>query len=449
MWHLGLGIAVVGARRLRRVFAGDDRSRPITALTGPSGAGKTRRLVERVNQARADGRMTANVVCSSHSLIMTREEFTVHRVLPCRVPGLVAPLDHVVSPRACAMMLRRLPAGALATFDEAQYFGAEIVPAWLEAAGRGVEILLTNPIDEQVEALGDRVVEERLTMPCERCGLRDATTSYLAPDSDATVSVCAGCDEKLVTSARAEIVRRLEEQAPHPGQRIIYQPVGLSECAGWEVLRPDSEVRFDLMTLVLEAVGVYRRDPRERTPAFYSYLDVGSNTGYFCRQAALLWLRSEGVDVVEGDIEVARLLSSFVARDTVRYTVADCHDYLRDTQQQRFDVTSAFSVFQWLMVQRSSAQHGIDCLQWLFAKTVRVCFLEMGYSAEGHYRDKLGVDVDREWVQRQMVDSGAFARMAVIDGAANGLMRDLFVGLHAPRLVVPDLWRALKLEEFR
>jgi hypothetical protein len=449
MWHLDLGPVLVGARRVRRVLAGPDRWAPITALTGPSGAGKTRQLVERVIQARVDGRTTANIVRSDHSLIMTRSELTVLRVLPCGDPGMLVSLDHVVPPRECAVILRRLPAGSLAAFDEAQHFGAEIVPAWLQAARRGVEILLTNPSVAQVQELGDRLTEERLTLPCQRCGLRDATTSYLAPDRDATIAVCAACDEELVTTARAEIVRRLEEQAPHPGQRIIYQPVELPECADWEVLRADSETRLDLMTRVLEAAGVYRRDPREGAPGSYSYLDVGSNTGYFCRQAALLWLRSEGVDVVEGDIEVSRLLSSFIARDTVRYAVADCYEYLRDTQQQRFDVTSAFSVFQWLMVQRSSAQPGIDCLQWLFAKTMRVCFLEMGYSAEGHYRDKLGVDVDRQWVQRQMADSGAFARMAVFDGAANGLMRDLFVGLHDPSLAAPAVWRALKLQEFR
>jgi SAM-dependent methyltransferase len=449
MWHLRLGPVLVGARRVRRVLAGPHRSAPITALTGPSGAGKTRQLVERVNQARADGRVTATIIRSGHSVNMTHEELMGHRVLPCGVPGLVAPLDNVVSPRECVAVLQRLPPGSLAAFDEAQYFGAEIVPAMLEAGRRGVEILLTNPIYEQVEALGHRLVVERLTLPCQRCGLRDAATSYLAPHKDATVAVCTVCDLELVTSARAEIVRRLEEQAPHPGQRIIYQPVELPECADWEVLRADSEKRLDLMTLVLEAAGVYRRDPRQRAPGFSSYLDVGSNTGYFCRQAALLWLRSEGVDVVEGDIEVSRLLSSFIARDTVRYTVADCYEYLRDTQQQRFDVTSAFSVFQWLMVQRSSAQPGIDCLQWLFAKTMRVCFLEMGYSAEGHYRDKLGVDVDRQWVQRQLADSGAFARMAVFDGAANGLMRDLFVGLHDPSLAAPAVWRGLKLQEFR
>ena len=86
------------------------------------------------------------------------------------------------------------------------------------------------------------------------------------------------------------------------------------------------------------------------------------------------------------------------------------------------------SSIQWLMIQKS-ADHGRRCLEWLFGKTRRVCFLEMGYSDEEHYRDKIGFTLDREWTRNIMTTVGRFDELVLYEPAPNKLKRDFFVGI--------------------
>jgi predicted O-methyltransferase YrrM len=71
----------------------------------------------------------------------------------------------------------------------------------------------------------------------------------------------------------------------------------------------------------------------------------------------------------------------------------------------------------------------------LFQKTDRVCFLEMGYSSEPHYKNKfVGAHIDRSWVRNIMEEKGNFSEILMFDGREYDLMfgaRDLFVGLKA------------------
>jgi SAM-dependent methyltransferase len=180
------------------------------------------------------------------------------------------------------------------------------------------------------------------------------------------------------------------------------------------------------MTRVINEVAVLKRLSRPAT-----YLDVGCNTGYFCHHMHRLGFFAEGEDVVKGDIEVAQILDSWFRRDGNRYVVQNAYDYLRDSQDRLFDVTSAFAVFQWLMIQ-TTVERGEQCLRWLFAKTQRICFLEMGYSAEPQYKDKLPGNIDRGWVFNIMQQEGGFSEIRMYDASKNQLMfgsRDLFVGI--------------------
>jgi hypothetical protein len=95
-----------------------------------------------------------------------------------------------------------------------------------------------------------------------------------------------------------------------------------------------------------------------------------------------------------------------------------------------FDVTSAFAIFQWLMIQ-TTVERGIRCLEWLFAKTKRLCFLEMGYSTEPQYKERLKANIDRHWVRSIMEEKGNFSEVRIFDAREHGLMfgRDLFVGI--------------------
>ena len=62
----------------------------------------------------------------------------------------------------------------------------------------------------------------------------------------------------------------------------------------------------------------------------------------------------------------------------------------------------------------------LTCLQWLFAKTKRLCFLEMGCSAEPQYKEKLKANIDRAWVRRIMEDKGGFSEIQMFDAKEQG-----------------------------
>ena len=397
----------------------------ITVLTGPSGAGKSRYLIEAVNSARAEGRRVSTFMGKDAIAKSANANVWSHGKIGCREPGLECPLDHLVSLPECTAILRDLPSGTLAAFDEARFFEPGIATAWIEASQRGLNLLISTPSPEQVAVLGTRAAEKRLTATCRRCRGAAATSTFVLPGELDSISVCHACDLELTGQARVEILARLERQAPYPGEKALYQPIELEECASWRVLRVDSARRRELMRNVIGEVG--SRDGVRLS----TYIDVGCNTGYFCRAAAQLGLVSQGLDLVEDDITVARLLSSFIGRDSCRYVVADVHDYLRETRSDPIDIISAFSVIQWLILQRS-VDHGLEALAWLFEKTGRICFLEMGYASEDIYAGKLPPELDREWTRRVMDECRQFEEVRCYEASEYGLMRDLFVGFKSP-----------------
>lgn len=410
----------------------DNKLKPITIFRGLPGSGKSKRLIEMVQAANATGQPVLTFACSDSPWMQTRDSIRVDGLLGCRQAGLTCRLDHFVSPTECAAILEHVPAGTLVAFEEAHYFPLETVPHWVQAAQRGLEVLICMPSNPQLQLLREQPhTETNFAAPCEQCGKADAKTFVILPGRDATLLLCAECDRAKMAEARTELVERLQRQAPYPGEKVIYQPVELEECADWKVLRPDSPQRVEIMTRIIGEFGVIS-DP---LPGGVSYLDVGCNTGYFCHRMRQLGFFSEGVDVVKEDILVAQILDSYIRRSRSVFVAKDAYGYLHDTQGKMFDVTSAFAVFQWLMIQ-TNAERGISCLEWLFAKTRRICFLEMGYSEEAQYKGKLPITIDRAWVENIMREKGRFAEVRLFRaGEEHGLMRDLFVGIQRP-----DLW---------
>jgi SAM-dependent methyltransferase/thymidine kinase len=399
----------------------------LTVLTGLPGSGKSTYLIRRVNEARAEGRLVKTFECSESPKLQADEYVRNWRIIGSREPELECPLDHFVSTTEAVEIVRETPPGALVAFEEAHYFAPDIVAPLLDASARGLDVLLAMPSDPQMQLLVDEDFREKeFAIECERCQAREATTFMVLPDGDGSSVLCAKCDKELGDEARAELAERLERQAPYPGEKTLYQPVELREFANWTVLRPDSEQRLEIMIRVLGDAGLLDY----RTWSKRTYVDVGCNTGFFCNALATRGFHVEGVDVVADDVEVAKILGSFFRRQKVNYVVADCYEYLRDMRDQVFDVTSAFSVFQWLMLQRTF-EHGVECIDWLFEKTGRVCFLEMGYAEEDLYKGQLPVEIDRAWTRERM-DRGGFDEVRVFEAAEHGLMRDLFVGLRRP-----------------
>jgi SAM-dependent methyltransferase len=395
---------------------------------GLPGSGKSSRLIELVNSAVSRGQPVCTFACSESPVLAEHKGLRIYRVLGCRRPGVTCPLHHFVSTAEAAAILSRLPSGMLVAFEEANLFGTEIVAHWIEASQRGVELIVSIPSIPQLQLLKDVPFTETVfKMQCQKCGRAEASTFLILPESGTTMALCSKCSDQMTDAARRDLLERLQRQPPHPGEKAIYQPVDeLPECARWKVVRPDSKVRADVMLrLIREA-----RLPEAVAPNPATYLDIGCNTGYFCGRIRQLGFYAEGVDVVKADIEVAKILDSYFRKGHTRYIAQDAYTYLQDTQQRLFDVTSAFAIFQWLMIQ-TTVERGITCLEWLFAKTKRLCFLEMGYSAEPQYKEKLKANIDREWVRHLMEEKGGFSEIRVFNAKEHGLMfgRDLFVGI--------------------
>ena len=337
----------------------------------------------------------------------------------CR-SGLTTEVDHFVSADRCITLVGDAPRGSLLAFDEAQHFGERLVEAWCAAADRGAEVLIASASPVQLEALGRKGhTSTQMSLECQACREREATTFFVNRGEDRTESVCATCHDRLRADAEREVVERLERGIPYAGQKWIYQPVELERCADWKVVREDSGTRFDLIRDICGHQGL--------PEAHSTYLDVGCNTGFFCNHMAHLGFRCTGVDVTVNDIEVARLLGCYLRRDFAAYVLSDAHDYLSNTQSETFDVTSAFSVFQWVMIQKTP-EHGLDCMRWLFGKTRRICILEMGESTEAHYAERVGMQYDSDWIYRFMDAEGGFERIEVIAANEHPILRDLFVG---------------------
>lgn len=397
---------------------------PLEVLTGLSGSGKSSTLIRKINAAIEAGRPVATFACRDSPILRSRASLQ-HGVLASRTPQLTMPLTHFVSLPEAVEVLSTLGADAVAGFDEAQYFGESIVRHWLDAASRGVDVIVATPSAGQLAELErSGVAPTALQLRCEICQHASAARSFRLPERDATLALCDRCTGSFLASVREELLDRLRRQGPHPGDKSLYQPVELPEFKGWRAIRQDSERRADILAEIAAEASA-GRDPSGPMP---TYLDVGCNTGYLCHLMRRRGFLSTGVEVVEDDVIVARLLECYFRRDATTFICADAYDYLRQTADERVDVTSAFSVFQWVMIQKSP-QHGVDCIRWLFEKTGSVCALELGDSSEAHYRDRIGIDIGTDWTREMMETHGGLDEIRVFVAQEHSLKRDLVVGI--------------------
>ncbi len=245
-------------------------ARPLTILGGLPGSGKSKRLIETVNAARAAGRAVATFACAESPWLRARENFSAQRLIGCRQPGIICPLDHFMATGAAVEMLATLPAGSLAAFEEAHYFAPEIAPAWLAAAARGVEVLICMASWPQRARLPAGGVQEiNLTAPCDDCGQGAAVDFIIVPGTDSTQSLCAACLEENLAGAREKIVGRLQAMAPFPGEKFLQQPVDLAGCAGWRVLGAEARAAAAIIRRMIAEAGMQN----ECADGHLSYLD--------------------------------------------------------------------------------------------------------------------------------------------------------------------------------
>ena len=403
----------------------------ITVFRGLPGSGKSKRLIELVNTERSAGRATMTLVSADAAWITGYESYVDQRVLASREPGgPTCPIDHLLETPDLEGVLQDVEPGTLVAVEEAQMFGPSAADIWSKSAARGIDFILVSPSADQVEGLnGAGYSTVSFSMQCEICSEREAATVVLEPGKDRLLSVCGRCFESEAANGRERTIQLLIDELPHVGERALYQPVEMPECSDWPVSRPDSEARAEVIENLMRELGI----TNGASAAHHTYLDVGCSTGFFCSRFQRIGIYSKGIDAARNNITIAKLLESYVRRQLrpnkkfVTYVSGDAYLYLRDSPDERFDIVSAFSVIQWIMTQRS-VEEALQCFDWVFEKTRKLCIIEMGYSSQDRYGELLPITVDREWVH-DVMNRGAFDEVRVLDAEENGIMRDLFIGI--------------------
>ncbi len=398
----------------------------LLVYTGLPGSGKTTALIQEMKRLQSVGKPVVLFLSSEHPELTRRRNVRRGGLMGSRTPGLRFPIDHVTTTGDATKILQELSAETTAVFDEAQFFRPEIVDAWRVAANRGLRILVGSPSPGQIQALSESEARvEVLSVECALCGRTASRVTYLTslihPEHR-----CEPCFRAEFTSRLDELLDEVLIAEPFPGEKRTYQPFHGVDMPGWKVVRPDSQARLDIL---LEAIGrVPTSGPQSGIPAVSTYLDLGSCMGFFCDAMTARGFRSTGVDVTPRFIDWAKRVA-LLKGQSIEYHAEDAAAFLGRTQGV-YDVTSSFATIQWVMAQKGY-EVGVGCLEQLFRKTKRVCILELGYSAEDAYREKLAgmpEPIDREWVVRTMSKLGGFASVEVQPAGSNGIWRDLFVG---------------------
>jgi SAM-dependent methyltransferase len=398
----------------------------IEILTGMPGSGKTSRVIDQVKLLRQKKQLVFLFVPRTPFTELTIP-LTLYGSISSR-SGDVLPVDHFTSPSHTFNLLQNFFKSAPATlfFDEAQHYGTEFVPLWVSLSDVGHTLVISTPSQPQIDALSTVSYHTtKLGLSCNLLSDGEATQFFVVPDRHTTLAVCDNCATQLQSLALQSIRNRLIENEPYPNQPVIYQPIACSDrlLSGLENLRPDSSTRSKIMSSVLSK---YLGDVPYRQ---MTYLDLGCNTGFFCEMMSQFGFVSTGVDVVENDITIAKVLDSWIYRSFIEFICQDAMTWLLEDHRV-FDVVSSFSVFQWLYVQRPA--HEVDAvLQRFLRKVGRILFFEMGYGVESHYSDTPAAIIDRDWVMQLLNKSVLFKELIVIPAGEQGLKRDFFVAVRS------------------
>jgi len=233
--------------RVVDVSAADAHARaatPLTLFEGLPGSGKSKRLIELVNAARAAGQPALTFACSDSPWMLLSHGDGLTPVLACRESGLVCELDHHVTSLEAGKILERVPAGTLVAFEEAHCFAPAIAEHWKAAARRGVELFICAPSPAQKSRLDSFARREtNFIVVCQHCQNADATRWVIPPRHDAPIAICGDCYEAVGAEARRAILRSSQL---HPDNAV-----SSLEEPGLAVLPTASKPRVECMERVI------------------------------------------------------------------------------------------------------------------------------------------------------------------------------------------------------
>lgn len=398
----------------------------ILIFTGLPGSGKSSKIIEMLNEQR-NNKKDCLFILSNENDILTKRPKVKNFEFGCRKPNLSTKIDYIVSTNDLDTLLNKFKNNLDIYIDEAQYFTDQLVNICKKQITLGKKFIISCPSFEQLEKFKTlknnndlNIKIKNFELNCLNCRDEIATKYYIDKYGDFTVALCNKCFGEYINISN-QITETLIKIAPRPNEKVIYQPVPIEGTFNFECIREDSINRLKIMKDTISKY--YQKDMYENL----SYVDVGCNTGFFVNYISLLKIKSVGVDVVKNDLDLGRLIAKHLTRSNSQFINCDALEYLSNLSEQ-FDITSSFSVFQWIMLQKNY-EAGLKCIELLFKKTKKICFFELGYKNEEHYRDRIKEEINQDWIYKVMHSSDQFKKIEFFDANKNKLKRDFFVGI--------------------
>jgi len=394
----------------------------IRVLVGASGAGKTSEVISLINDLRARKQRCFLIASLDGGLV--RDALARFDVISARsgkqvrvdFKGTIDEIREFVRSKAVVP--------STFVFDEAHRLGDSFIRDWLDISKSGSSAIVSTPSPAQFKELKSAgALVTNIRKLCDLMADGDGTEIIRLPGSDATISVCEKCATHLRGYARKNLFHRLVATEPYPGKKEIYQPfdVDYPEYAELSPIREDSGERANIMkSFVDRHIGKFEHHHR-------SYIDIGCNSGYFCKKMADLGFQSTGVDIAKNDIQMGKVADSYFYNRHLNLICKNAVDYVPNEMPEH-DVVSTFSVYQWMFAQ-GDPDPVYASLRALMKKTKKLFFFEMGYTKEAHYKNRLTVKIDRDWCLAQMRTYGNFAEIITFEEGERGLKRDFFVGI--------------------
>tara|TARA_B110000503_G_scaffold36326_1_gene59408 strand:- start:1298 stop:2887 length:1590 start_codon:yes stop_codon:yes gene_type:complete len=403
----------------------------LRVYTGLPASGKTGAIITEMESRKIAGGKVLLILSSEHEELTRRPNVKPQGLMGCRDQAKSYPIDHVIDSLQAAKLLETQASGTMVVFDEAQYFQPELVHGWQQAAERGVDILVGTPSKGQLARL-EAVPHERVHMKVACiCGDDESAHVVYKDDLIYPTHLCKRCYEEHMNLEVDRLLEVVKKSKPFPGDRHTYQPFFDIEMNGWGLVRKDCMARLNI---ILDAVSRCEVVSKKIEAAVEqpSFVDLGCCSGFFADGMTTKGFLAAGVDVSEDFIKWASQLA-VIKGQAVTYTQQDLLEHLTTTTKH-YDVISTFATVQWVMAQKGY-EAGIRCFDEIFDKADSICVIEMGYTSEPIYNDKITdrpSEINRDWVHKLMEGSGKFDTIELHPSGENGIWRDIFVGFKAP-----------------
>lgn len=281
-------------------------------------------------------------------------------------------------------------------FDEFYSYSNEILNFLIEFyENKNTEIFISNCTEEQIEIIKNKTENynlEKLNIKCKNC---NGDSTIVCPDNTnfITDNFCQKCYCDKVNETAAFIKDKISNYPLLPSN-TLYQPFyfknddfyyNLSkDFYNYNVIRDDTDKRINIYL-------------KHHNKEIVSYIDLGCNTGYFCDYMSeiLKITNVYGIDICRTMIDICIKKSKYLLLNNNFYICEDLHDYFMNCKK-KYDVISAYSVIQWLMIQKGD-EKGVELLEKLAELTKKILIVEIGDYKEHHY-DKLKIPIGTEWL---------------------------------------------------